>query len=189
MKQITKELYEHAIKNDNYIRANGFKNPIKFNDDGTFSMFIVGKGNPYHVLLSNDSYAKLKECGVTWGYQNKRYKNTTYQGYVVSSIGYMHRFIADCPKDKIIDHINHDTLDNRLSNIRITTQGTNMLNKTIHRCNGSRHTNISKSKNGVDTLTIVRVFYDYDLLVKCADEIDPIIKKYSEMDAAKRTYE
>jgi len=42
----------------------------------------------------------------------------------------MHRLITDCPAGKIIDHLNHDTLDNRRSNLRICTQSDNMRNKT-----------------------------------------------------------
>jgi len=38
---------------------------------------------------------------------------------------YLHRFITDCPTGKDVDHINHDTLDNRLSNLRICTRSQN----------------------------------------------------------------
>ena len=33
-----------------------------------------------------------------------------------------------CPKNKVIDHINHDTFDNRKSNLRIVTHRTNSCN-------------------------------------------------------------
>ena len=40
----------------------------------------------------------------------------------------LHRLIMDCPKDKIIDHINHNTLDNRKCNLRICTHFENQQN-------------------------------------------------------------
>lgn len=42
----------------------------------------------------------------------------------------MHRLIMQTPAYKVTDHINHDKLDNRKSNLRICTQSDNMRNKT-----------------------------------------------------------
>lgn len=41
---------------------------------------------------------------------------------------FMHRMIMDTPEDLIIDHINHNTLDNRKANLRNTTYSQNMIN-------------------------------------------------------------
>lgn len=41
----------------------------------------------------------------------------------------LHRYITDCPKDMVVDHINGDTLDNRMENLRIVTQVENLKNR------------------------------------------------------------
>jgi hypothetical protein len=40
----------------------------------------------------------------------------------------LHRTIMNCPENKVIDHINGDTLDNRKCNLRICNQGDNVKN-------------------------------------------------------------
>lgn len=40
----------------------------------------------------------------------------------------LHRFIMDAKKGELVDHINHDTLDNRRSNLRIATPSQNLAN-------------------------------------------------------------
>lgn len=41
----------------------------------------------------------------------------------------LHRFIMNCPKDMVVDHINGDGLDNRRENLRICTQSQNCANR------------------------------------------------------------
>lgn len=55
---------------------------------------------------------------------------------------YMHRLIMCEPPDKLIDHINGDSLDNRRSNLRIA-------DKTINNFNSNRYVNSSSGHRGV----------------------------------------
>jgi hypothetical protein len=41
----------------------------------------------------------------------------------------MHRIIMNAPKGMVVDHINHDTLDNRKVNLRVCTTAQNSMNK------------------------------------------------------------
>src|SRR5215475_684153 len=42
---------------------------------------------------------------------------------------FMHRLILNAPPDLQVDHKNHDTLDNRRSNLRLVTPGQNQANQ------------------------------------------------------------
>ena len=44
---------------------------------------------------------------------------------------FMHRIIMNTPANLIVDHINHDTLDNRKQNLRNVTQSQNSMNRII----------------------------------------------------------
>lgn len=65
-------------------------------------------------------------------------------GYAVNSnTGIsLHRFIMDCPKGKVIDHINHNPLDNRKCNLRICSQQENIMNKSKQSNNTTGHTGV-----------------------------------------------
>jgi hypothetical protein len=42
---------------------------------------------------------------------------------------YLHRVLTGAPKGKVVDHWNHDTLDNRRENLRVGGQVQNMRNR------------------------------------------------------------
>lgn len=44
---------------------------------------------------------------------------------------YMHRYLLLAKKGEIVDHINRDKLDNRCSNLRITTHSRNNYNRNV----------------------------------------------------------
>jgi hypothetical protein len=63
---------------------------------------------------------------------------------------YMHREVLGLsPGDpRIADHINHDTLDNRRSNLRIATAQENMRNKSLHSNSSTGFKGVQKTPNG-----------------------------------------
>ena len=72
----------------------------------------------------------------------------SYSGYAVTSNSKpMHRLIIKCPKEKFIDHINHNKLDNRKQNLRITEQKHNTKNRVRPSNNTSGKTGVSWKKD------------------------------------------
>lgn len=67
-------------------------------------------------------------------------------GYVRSTTDkiYLHRLVTSAPNGMVIDHINHDTLDNRKDNLRIVTVSQNGQN-----LQGARSDNKSSGIRGV----------------------------------------
>lgn len=77
----------------------------------------------------------IKDKGYLQGYNTNTGKNIQF-----------HRLVTNCPKDKVVDHINHNTMDNRKENLRICTVAENNKNKSIYKRNKSGVTGVSWNK-------------------------------------------
>lgn len=73
--------------------------------------------------VDNADYERL--ASIKWYAQ--KIGNTFYTGN--KRYGYMHRFIMGYPSDGLVDHINHDGLDNRKLNMRVVSQSQNQMNR------------------------------------------------------------
>lgn len=97
----------------------------------TFAVILVG-GN---LALVDQADAFMVES-VSW-YEARRDGCT----YAVGKAGdggrleYMHRLIVGAKVGEVVDHINHDGLDNRRSNLRVCTQRENLRNRDRKSCN------------------------------------------------------
>lgn len=74
----------------------------------------------------------------------------------------LHRLIMNCPKGKLVDHINHNILDNRKSNLRICDKQKNAFNQTIRKDNTSGTTGVIWNKQHNKWEARIRV--DYKLI-------------------------
>ncbi|MEG1502298.1 MAG: hypothetical protein RR370_02805 [Synergistaceae bacterium] len=82
-------------------------------------------GNIHKVLIDKDDIEKCKQY--QWSYSDSGrsvYINNT-------RVGGVHRFIMNAKKGQIVDHIYHDTLDNRKSMLRLCTPSQNSRNRKI----------------------------------------------------------
>lgn len=101
------------------------KNTIKTISPTTCLMFLEDrKGN----VIATTTFSKRHEKRVgeyRWNRHIDRHGNV----YVVNwKIGKLHRFLLNAPKEKHVDHIDHNTLNNRDKNIRLCTQAENNQN-------------------------------------------------------------
>ena len=54
----------------------------------------------------------------------------------------LHRLVMDCPNDMVVDHINHNRLDNRKENLRICNSSQNNMNRNKNNRKTSGYTGV-----------------------------------------------
>jgi hypothetical protein len=111
---------------------------------------LIGLTRNKFAIVDADDYERLK--GFNW---SARYGTNTW--YAVrcsraaerrkSRIVWMHNVILPPPKGKIVDHFNHNGLDNRRTNLRIATRGENTCNCGKRKGCSSRFKGASFHKN------------------------------------------
>ena len=116
------------------------------------------------TIIDREDYERVSEHKWHAGGSKNQYAYTHLNGKHIS----LQRFLVDCPANLVVDHINHDTFDNRKANLRICTQKENAHNKRegsgVH-----RHRNKWKaiiSINGKKTYLGVYETYEEALKVR-----------------------
>jgi hypothetical protein len=109
--------------------------------------FTNKKGKIFEVLIDDEDYEILLQNG--W-YCTKA-GNTYYlrnDSFFIKRT-YFHRLILNCPKNKVIDHINGNGLDNRKENLRICDKQQNHFNSQKGSGYTSKYLGVSwdKAKN------------------------------------------
>lgn len=106
--------------------------------ENDYAYILLAKNNVYKkVLFDKEDVDKI----TTHKWHLHLYKKDNRYDVCTNSFGskkgnnkrhyiLLSRFLMDCPKNLTIDHINHNTMDNRKSNLRICTVYTNNMNKT-----------------------------------------------------------
>lgn len=100
------------------------KNEFEILSDGSVKIFLVNKNNERvgETLIDLEDLERVL-----------RYKWRLSTGNYVrggkGNFDWLHRFIMNCPKDMEVDHIEHNTLDNRKHKLRICTHKENCNNR------------------------------------------------------------
>ena len=89
-----------------------------------------------HTLIDADDFDRV--AGVQWYVITTR---KTGRSSVIAptkaagrpAIVYLHRLLTDAPAGLLVDHQNHDTLDNRKANLRLCTKSQNAANSRPQR--------------------------------------------------------
>ena len=96
------------------------------------------------TLIDLEDIDKVKDC--KWRMNDQGYAITDIVGGLGGKIR-LHRLIMDCPDDMVVDHINHNSLDNRKFNLRVCTLQQNNKNQKKKSNNKSGVIGISWDKS------------------------------------------
>jgi hypothetical protein len=120
------------------------------------AIFVKHKGNVMETIIDTVDLPMLINSKFYWYVSYAKSNNSFYvQGTSIRENGKqnksrLHRFLMGNPKGKLIDHINHNTLDNRRSvNLREASVSENLQNRkglTSHNTSGYRGVSFDKSK-------------------------------------------
>ncbi len=119
-------------------------NDYEIRGDVTAIFLRRKEGPPLEALIDTCDLEKMQQFPYSWtakwepkshsfyvAGKGKRIKGSPRPYYL------LHRFLLDAPKDMVVDHINHDTLDNTRENLRLITRGQNTQNLRIYKNNSS----------------------------------------------------
>jgi len=106
------------------------KNAYRIRGEVTL-IYIKRKGRGLLVaLIDTEDFDKASQITHSW-YACKCNKSGRY--YIYGKVGSeaiaLHRYLLDTPKKLVVDHINHNSLDNRRGNIRVLTHAENHQNR------------------------------------------------------------
>jgi len=103
-------------------------------------IMLSGKlGYGKYTIVDDEDYYKYGE--LKWSY-NKGYAEGWYNGKKQR----LHRVIMNAKKGEFVDHIHHDTLDNRKSQMRICTFAQNVKNSKPRPFKSSKYKGVSFCK-------------------------------------------
>ena len=105
------------------------QNKVALVDDGDFDE--LSNFNWYAQRIGNTFYAV---------------RMLSYAGGIKRKVMYMHRQILGEPQGGVIDHVNHNGLDNRHVNLRVCTHSENHMNIAIPKNNTSGVKGVSWDK-------------------------------------------
>ena len=135
-------------------------------------IYLKQKGEFVCCLIDTEDTEKCKSVGV-WSLGSNGYVSNCASGI------YLHRFVMNCPDDMEFDHIYHNPLDNRKSQLRFATSSQQKMNtkKRVDNSSGQRGVYYDKSRNtwnvniNFSDMSFRKRFKNYDDAVNMANTI------------------
>ena len=99
----------------------------------------------------------------------------------------LHKFVMNVNDDRVVDHINHDTLDNTKANLRVISHSNNSTNRKSRNSNNkSGYRNVCWSKNENKWIVQLQInkrnkilgMFEYDDLDKAGQFAEEMRQKY-----------
>ena len=116
------------------------KTARKFRDEHTIPVLIKGVVKYYRVDKVDEYIKSRNWYADTMG----SYAYTVDKGRKI----YLHRYLLDAVKGKVVDHINNDRTDNRMPNLRLTDYKVNGMNRKIDTNSSTGVRGVYKQSNG-----------------------------------------
>lgn len=104
----------------------------------------------FETIIDDSDHELMQSVGGKWGISYKANRDSVYvEKRINDKITGLHRFLIGAKKGDYVDHINHNTLDNRRHNLRICKNSTNLRNGNIRSNNKSGISGVGwdKSRN------------------------------------------
>lgn len=132
------------------------KNKYEIRGDITVIYLTNRKGETYETLIDTEDLERVKESNLSWHLEwdkkvGKYYcKATKYIGIIDGKPKYqtvrLHKFIVNF-QGQHVDHLNHNTLDNRKGNLKEKTAQGNLVNREGANSNSTTgYRNVSYSR-------------------------------------------
>lgn len=138
------------------------------------------------IKIQNSTYSTLidevdfnKVSLFSWKLLKTRWANYAYT-LIDGRKVLLHRFLFNVTDDKEVDHINHDGLDNRRSNLRVCTRVQNMQNTRLRSDNSTGYKGVYYNKRENKYYAQIKPPQEERLFIGSFDTAEDAGKAYQE---------